>query len=161
MGDLDTLLEKAREAISEEDAEDLGKRFLKGDFSLLDLYEQMQAMKKMGPLSKIVEMIPGFSSMKLPKEVLEQQQMNLEKWKFAMDSMTKAELEDPEIMDASRIKRISQGSGISEQDIRDLVKQYRQSKKVVKMMKGSDKKMQKMMKQMQGAGAGGGMPVKF
>ena len=163
MGDLETLLEKAREAISEEDAQDLGKRFLKGEFNLIDLYEQMQAMKKMGPLSKIVEMIPGMGQMKLPKEALETQQGKIEKWKIAMDSMSKRELEDPEVMDANRIRRISQGSGISEQDIRELIKQYRQAKKLVKMMKGSDKGMQKMMKKMQSGGMGlpGGMGMKF
>ena len=66
MGDLEALLEKAREVIKVEDAEDLGKRFLKGEFNLIDLYEQMEAMSKMGPLSSIVEMIPGFGQLKLP-----------------------------------------------------------------------------------------------
>ncbi|MCK5283220.1 MAG: signal recognition particle protein [Nanoarchaeota archaeon] len=149
MGDLEALLEKAKGAISEEDAEDLGKRFLKGDFNLLDLYEQMQAMKKMGPLNKIVEMIPGFGQLKLPKEALKTQEGKLEKWKFAMQSMTKEELEEPETMDASRIDRITKGSGLSARDIRELIKQYRQSKKMMKMMKGSGD-MNKMMKKMKG-----------
>jgi len=149
MGDLEALLEKAKEAISEEDAEDLGKRFLKGDFSLLDLYEQMQAMKKMGPLTKIVEMIPGFSSVKLPKEMLETQEGKLEKWKFAMQSMTVAELEDPEIISQSRIERICRGSGLSITEIKELLKQYKQSKKMIKAMKGTGD-MNKMMKKMKG-----------
>ena len=68
MGDLEALLEKAKEAITEEEAQDLGKKFLKGEFNLIDLYEQMQAMKKMGPLNKIAEMIPGFGQLKLPKK---------------------------------------------------------------------------------------------
>ncbi|HII88573.1 TPA: signal recognition particle protein Srp19, partial [Candidatus Woesearchaeota archaeon] len=70
MGDIEALLEKVQGAISEKDAQDLGKKFLKGEFSLLDLYEQMTAMRKMGPLSKIVEMIPGFGQLQLPKEML-------------------------------------------------------------------------------------------
>jgi len=57
-----------------EDAEDLGKRFMRGEFTLIDLYEQMQAMKKMGSLSKLIEMVPGFSQMKLPKEALDVQE---------------------------------------------------------------------------------------
>ena len=81
MGDLEALLEKAKEVIKVEDAEDLGKRFLKGEFNLIDLYEQMEAMSKMGPLSQIVEMIPGFSSLKLPKEMLQVQEGKLKKWK--------------------------------------------------------------------------------
>ncbi len=147
MGDIEALLEKAKEAITEEDAEDLGKKLLKGEFNLIDLYEQMVAMKKMGPMSKIMEMIPGFSQIKMPKEALQVQEGKLEKWKHAMDSMTKEELEDPEIIDSGRIDRIAKGAGLSAKDIRELVKQYRQGKKMVKMLKGKgdiDKLMKKM-----------------
>ena len=150
MGDLEALLEKAKEAIKEEDAEDLGKKFLKGEFNLIDLYEQMSAMKKMGSLQKIVEMIPGFSSLQLPKEMLDVQEEKLEKWKIAMMSMTKKELEDPEIITVERIDRISKGSGIPTSTIRELIKQYHQSKKLVKMFKGSKGDMSKMMKKFQG-----------
>ena len=149
MGDLEALLDKAKEAISEEDAEDLGKRILKGDFTLIDLYEQMEAMSKMGPLSKVVEMIPGFGQLKMPKEALQVQEGKLKHWKVAMQSMTKAELEDPEILDSKRIERISRGSGISAATVRELLKQYRQSKKMIKMMKGSGD-INKMMKKFQG-----------
>lgn len=151
MGDIETLLEKAKEAISEEEAQDMGKKFLKGEFNLLDLYEQMQAMKKMGPISKVVEMIPGFGQLKLPKEMLEVQEGKLKKWKIAMDSMTKEELENPEEIDSGRIERISKGSGIPAAEIKELLKQHRQSKKIVKMFKGSDtRNMEKMMKRMGG-----------
>ena len=150
MGDLEALLEKAKEAITVEDAEDLGKKFLKGEFNLLDLYEQMAAMKKMGSLKKLVEMIPGFSSLHLPKEMLDVQEGKLEKWKIAMQSMTQEELEDPDIMSNERLERISKGSGVQISTIRELIKQYRQSKKMVKLFKGSKGDMGKMMKQFQG-----------
>ena len=159
MGDLEALLEKAKEVMKEEDAEDLGKKFLKGEFNLLDLYEQMTAVKKMGSLSKIVDMIPGFSQLKLPKEMLDVQEEKLQKWKTAMDSMTQEELEDPELIDPSRLERISKGSGVPVATIRELTKQYRQSKKMVKMFKGmgadNPKAMEKMMKKMQKGGAKG------
>jgi len=155
MGDIEALLEKAKEAITEEDAEDLGKKLLKGEFNLIDLYEQMVAMKKMGPMSKIMEMIPGFSQIKMPKEALEVQEGKLEKWKHAMDSMTKEELEDPEIIDSGRIDRIAKGAGLSAKDIRELVKQYRQGKKMVKMLKGKGD-MDKLMRKM-----GGKLPKGF
>ena len=155
MGDLEALLEKAKEAIKQEDAEDLGKRFLKGEFNLIDLYEQMAAMKKMGSLKKIVEMIPGFSSLQLPKEMLDVQEGKLDKWKIAMQSMTKKELEDPEMITSERVDRISKGSGIDASTIRELIKQYRQSKKLVKMFKGSKGDMSKMMKKFQGKMPGG------
>ena len=150
MGDLEALLEKAKDAIKAEDAEDLGKKFLKGEFNLIDLYEQMSAMKKMGSLKKIVEMIPGFSSLQLPKEMLDVQEGKLDKWKICMQSMSKEELENPEEITTERIDRISKGSGIPTSTIRELVKQYRQSKKVVKMFKGSKGDMSKMMKKFQG-----------
>ncbi|HLC66309.1 MAG TPA: signal recognition particle protein Srp54 [Candidatus Nanoarchaeia archaeon] len=157
MGDLESLLEKAQEAISEDEAKDLSKKLLKGEFNLLDLYEQMEAMNKMGPLNKLVEMIPGFSQVKLPKEVVQVQEGKLKKWRYAMDSMTKGELEDPDLIDAPRIDRIKTGSGISVTEIRELLKQYRMGKKMVKMFKGmsgSEKDMQKMMKKMQGMNLG-------
>ena len=151
MGDLEALLEKAREVIKEEDVEDLGKRFLKGEFNLIDLYEQMEAMSKMGPLSSLVEMIPGFSSLKLPKEMLQVQEGKLKKWKIAMSSFTKEELESPdELIDSSRVERIAKGSGVPVSDVREMIKQYRQSKKMVKMFKGSKGDMSKIMKKFGG-----------
>ena len=151
MGDMEALLEKTKEAITEEEAQDLGKKFLKGEFNLLDLYEQMEAMGKMGPLSKIVEMIPGFSQLKLPKDVLEGQEKNLKKWKIAMSSMTRVELEEPEIIDQNRIERISRGSGIGASTIRELLKQHKQGKKMAKMLKGGKPgDMNSMMRQLKG-----------
>lgn len=149
MGDLETLLEKAKEAISEEEAKDMGEKFLKGDFNLIDLYQQMISLKKMGSLRKLVEMVPGFSQIKLPKEMLEVQEGKLEQWKIAMDSMTKAELEDPEVISAERIERIAKGSGVKTTLIRELLKQYHQSKKLMKMFKG-EKDIGQMMKKMKG-----------
>lgn len=153
MGDLEGLLEKAKDAISEDEAKDLSKKLLKGEFSLLDLYEQMEAMQKMGALDKLLEMVPGMGQLKLPKEALKVQEGKLVKWRHAMDSMTKKELEDPELIDAQRIERIGKGSGVSHTEIRELMKQYRTGKKMVKMFKGmsgSEKDMQKMMKKMRG-----------
>ena len=149
MGDLESLLEKAKEVISEESAKDMQAKFLKGDFNLVDLYEQMSAMKKMGSFGKIMEMIPGMSQLKMPKELLQTQEGKLEKWKFAMDSMTKRELENPDIIDAERIDRIAVGSGLKIQEIRELLKQYRKSKKMMKMFKGEGD-INKIMKKMKG-----------
>jgi len=148
LGDLDALLKKAEEVIDKESAEELSKRVLKGDFTLIDLYEQMQEMRKMGPISKLMELIPGMSNLKIPKEALQMQEGKLEKWKFIMQSMTKEELEDPEIIDSNRIARIAKGCGCKESEIRDLIKQYRQSKKMVKMMKDQDP--EKLMKKFKG-----------
>ncbi len=149
MGDIETLLEKAKEVISEESAADMQEKFLKGDFNLVDLYEQMSAMKKMGSFGKIMEMIPGMGQLKMPKDMLNVQEEKLGKWKFAMDSMTQQELEEPDVINAERIDRIASGSGLGVGQIRELLKQYRQSKKMMKMFKG-EKDMNKMMKKMKG-----------
>ena len=149
MGDIESLLEKAREVITEENAKDMQEKFLKGDFNLVDLYQQMSSLKKMGSFGKIMEMIPGMGSLKMPKEMLEVQEGKLEKWKYAMGSMTKEELEDPEIMSTERIDRIAAGSGLKVGEVRELLKQYRQSKKLMKMFKGEGD-INKMMKKMGG-----------
>jgi len=146
MGDLEALLDKAKGAISEEEAKDIEAKLLKGEFNLIDLYNQMEAMKKMGPLGKVMEMIPGLSQISLPKEALQVQEGKLKRWRFAMDSMTKHELEEPEDISAERIDRISKGSGVSTSDIRDMLKQYKQSKKMVKMLKGENP--EKLMKKL-------------
>lgn len=149
MGDLEALLEKAKEAMTQEDAEDLSKRVLKGDFNLIDLYDQMQAMRKMGPLTKVMDMIPGFGQVKLPKELLQQQEGKLDKWKYAMDSMTVHEKENPDVIDRDRIDRIVKGSGVGANEIRELLKQYRQSKKMIKLIKpGNQRSMNQMMKKL-------------
>ncbi len=151
MGDIEALLEKAKDAITEEEAGDMSKKILKGEFNLLDLYDQMQAMKKMGPLSKVMELIPGMGQLKMPKELLDVQEGKLEKWRYIMDSCTKKELEDPELISGERIDRIARGSGVPSKEIRELIKQYRQSKKMMKMFKGGNmKNMEKLMKRMPG-----------
>ena len=152
MGDIESLLEKAKEVITEEDAKDMQEKFMKGEFNLVDLYNQMKSLKKMGSLKKIMGMIPGMGNMNLPKDMLDVQEGKLEKWKLAMDSMTKEELEDPDIIAADRVDRIASGSGLAVKDVRELLKQHRQSKKMMKMFKG-EKDMGKMMKRM-----GGKMP---
>lgn len=147
MGDIKSLLEKAREVISEEQAQDLGKKFLKGDFNFLDMYEQIVAMKKMGPISKIMEMIPGFSNMKIPKEALQVQDDKIKKWKCIMQSMTKDELEEPEkVFNRTRIDRIAKGSGATTSEVRELLKHYKQTKKMTKLMKGDPEKLMKKFK---------------
>ena len=153
MGDLESLLEKAAEAFNAEDSEEMGKRMMQGQFNLNDLYEQMQSMKKMGSLSKIMKMIPGMSGAQIPKDMLDVQDDKMERWKYIMDSMTKKEKLEPEqTLNPSRIERIAKGSGQEESEIRALIKQYKQAKKMAKMMKGmsgSEKDMQKMMQKMQ------------
>ena len=151
MGDIEALLEKAKEAVTEDEAQDMSKKFLSGKFNLIDLYQQMESLKKMGSLGKLVEMIPGMGQLKLPKDMIEVQEEKLKKWKFILNSCTKNELEDPDIIDSPRAGRIAKGSGTEAIDVNDLLKQYRQAKKMTKMFGGgSPKAMEKIMKRMGG-----------
>lgn len=148
MGDLATLMQIAKEEIGEEEAmEQLTKNLLSGRFSLTDMYEQMAAINKMGPLQKVMSMIPGFSNME-DKINFEESQKRLSMYKTIMDSMTKMEKDEPNIIKGKRIERIAEGAGVSPHDVRNLLKQYNQSKKMMGSM-GKDRKMRKqLMKQM-------------
>lgn len=148
MGDLQALLDKAAAAMSEEEAADLGSKFLSGEFNLLDLYQQMEAVSKMGPLSKVMGLIPGLSGANLPKELLEGQESHLKKWRYLMNSMTKEELEDPEVISGTRLERISKGAGVPASELRALLKQYKQAHKMMKMLKGDEKNVEKLMGKM-------------
>ncbi len=100
-----------------------------------------------------MELVPGFSQIKLPKEVLQGQEGKLKRWRYIMDSCTKQELEDPEVISGTRIDRLAKGSGCSSNDVRELLKQYKMGKKMVKMLKGGGmKKAESMMKKIQSLG---------
>ncbi|HJM81598.1 MAG TPA: signal recognition particle protein Srp19, partial [Candidatus Poseidoniia archaeon] len=146
MGDLQTLLERAEEVLDAESAEDTARKMLSGKFTLIDMQEQMEALTKMGPLSKVMEMVPGMSGM-MKKGQMDETQDRLEKFKVLMNSMTKEELENPKIIKRSRINRIAKGSGSDPQEIRELLKQYNQSRKMMSNLGGDRRMQQRMMKQ--------------
>ncbi len=135
MGDLESLLEKAKLAIDESKAKDMQERVMSGEFDLDDLYEQLKAMNKMGSMSKLMGMIPGMGAMKIDKSQMKEQEERLEKWKYIMDSMTRYEKKDPSCIDVSRVKRIAEGSGTSISNVRELLKQHKQMKKMMNMFK--------------------------
>jgi signal recognition particle subunit SRP54 len=141
MGDIEKLLEKAKLAIDEEKAKEIGTKFLAGEFDLDDLYEQMKAMNKMGSMSKLLNLIPGVGSLGIDKNALKTQEEKMKKWKYAMDSMTKKERKDPSIINISRIKRIAAGSGTSTTNVRELLKQYKMMKKMTGMFKNPENMM--------------------
>lgn len=132
-GDIQGLLEKAKQVgVSEEAAE----KIVKGEFTLNEFCEQIGEMQKMGSLSKVMEMVPGVSGLKIPKGLLDVQEEKMKKWRFIIESMTEEEKKNPEIIKASRVKRITKGSGCSESEARELLKYYKQAKKVMKLAKG-------------------------
>lgn len=133
LGDLETLLEKAKEVdIKKESVE----RIVEGKFTLQDFMEQIEGLNKMGPLQQIVGMIPGMGMMKIPDDLLKKQEEKMKTYRIIIQSMTKKERETPEIVTATRIKRIAKGSGKSENEIRELINQYNQTKKMVRSFGG-------------------------
>ena len=137
MGDLETLLEKVREAevaVPEKKA----KAILSGKFTLTDMYEQFEAMKGMGTFKKLMSMIPGMSY-KIPDEMLNSAEGRLEKWRVMIQSMTPEEKENPKIFNASRMKRVARGSGTSEKEVKELLKQYVAMRRMLKTMRRQKK----------------------
>ncbi len=146
MGDLQTLIEKAEEAAKgkEKKIEETAKKMLSGKFTLLDMYEQMELLSGMGPFQKIADLLPLGG--KLKDEDVYETQKKLKKFRIIMDSMTKKELENPNIIKSSHIKRIARGAGVETRDVKELLRHYNMSKKLMKSF--SNKKMQKkLMKQ--------------
>jgi signal recognition particle subunit SRP54 len=137
MGDLETLLDKVRDAeikVPEKKA----KAILSGKFTLTDMYEQFEAVKGMGPFRKIFKMIPGMSY-DVPEDMLNMAEGRLEKWRVIIQSMRPEEKENPKILNSSRVRRVARGSGTSERDVKDLLKQYVMMRKMLKMFKRKKK----------------------
>lgn len=130
MGDIRTLLEKAEEIEEEVDVESM-EAMLTGKFTLKDMYSQFEMMNKMGPMQQVMNMIPGMGG-KLPKNASEVTEEKLGRYKIIMDSMTDYELNHPEVIKQSRVKRISRGSGVRNEDVKELMKYYNMTKKAIK-----------------------------
>ncbi len=147
MGDLQTLLEAAKENISEEQAMETVKKMMGGRFTLKEMYSQMEMLTSMGPLQKIMSMLPGIGNMQ-DKLDMEQSQAKLQKFKVIMDSMTDEEMEDPKIIKSSRVNRIARGAGVDTRDVRELLRQFNMSKKAMKGFMGNRKLRKQLMKQL-------------
>lgn len=146
MGDLKALVEKAEETIKDGDV-DVNK-FLHGKFTLNDMYKQLETVQKMGPLKQIISMLP-LGGMKLPEGALDGAGAKMKHFRIIMDSMTPDELNDPSIINSSRMMRVAKGSGTKIEEVRDLIKYYKLMQKTLKGFKGNRMMMGKMMKQME------------
>jgi signal recognition particle subunit SRP54 len=160
MGDVLTLIEKAEEVYEAEQAEAAAAKLLEGAFTLEDFLEQMQQIKKMGPLSGLIGMLPG-----VPKEVrdVEIDDREIARIEAIIRSMTPAERADPDLIDASRRSRIAAGSGTQPQQVAELVKQFREVARMMKRMGGAGSKRVKKARKGKKAGrapAGGRVTAK-
>ncbi len=144
MGDLKSLLERAEESMKGKDAEAAAKKLMSGKFNLNDMCSQMDMLANMGPISKIAEMLPFGLSGKVQESDMEETQKRLARFKIIMSSMTNEEREKPELIQASRIRRIAKGAGVENKDVKEVLRYYNQMKR---MMKGfsSDRKMRRSL----------------
>ncbi|RLI34585.1 signal recognition particle protein, partial [Candidatus Bathyarchaeota archaeon] len=152
MGDLKGLLEKVREAeitLPKEKA----KAFLAGKMTLEDLLEQMENLRKLGPLGKIFKLIPGLS-FQLPEEAIQLTEEKFKVWKAIIQSMTPEERVNPKIMSSSRIKRVARGSGTSEKEVRELLKHFEAFRKMAKSLKRRSLPFKRLERAMGGLGYG-------
>ena len=145
MGDVVTLVEKAHEEINEKEAEDLQKRFLKGKFTLNDYSKQLNQISKMGGISGLLKYLPGLNEIKNKIEESNEHNEIINIQNSIILSMTKKERIYPELIKASRKKRISLGSGRSVQEINKLLKQFKKMSQMVKKV-GKNKQLESMLK---------------
>ena len=130
MGDVLTLIEKAQEAVNEEEAKKLEKKFRENSFTFEDYLVQMDQLNKMGGINDLLNMIPGASNLKLNKAAIDESQ--LDRNKAIIYSMTKKERLNPDIINGSRRKRIAEGSGTSIQEVNALLKNFSAAKDMMK-----------------------------
>jgi signal recognition particle subunit SRP54 len=154
MGDLQALLEKAEEVGKEQDLEATARKMMSGRFTLRDMYDQMEAMSKMGPLSKIFDMLPAGMTGRMSQGDIENTQERLKQFRVIMESMTDEELDNPQVIKSSRVKRIAKGAGVEPRDVKGLLKQYNQSRKAIKGMTSNRKMRRTLMKQFEGLDMG-------
>lgn len=137
MGDVLTLIEKAEDAISEEQAKKMEKKFRENSFTLSDYLTQFEAMKKMGGLKDVISMLPGGmgGKFRIKEEDIDEKKMI--SMKAVIQSMTVKERENPSIINSSRKQRIAQGSGTSVQEVNRVLRQFEQTKQMMKQMKNN------------------------
>ena len=153
MGDVLTLIEKAEAAIDAKQAMELQEKMKKQSFTLDDFLQQFEQVKKMGPISGLMDMIPGMNKFKGAGMDIDERQM--ERTTAIIKSMTMEERIDPSILNASRRKRIAKGSGVEVQDVNRLINQYEQMKKMLKQFSNMGKRAKK------GLGGLGGFKLPF
>jgi len=149
MGDILTLIEKAQDAVDEKQAEVMEKKFRQANFDLEDFLTQIQSMKKMGSLSSVMEMIPGMGQLSKKMSAGDLDDGRMERIEAIIRSMTPQERQRPEILNGSRRRRISRGSGTTPADVNQLLNQFKQTQKMMKQMAKSRNPMA-LMKMLKG-----------
>lgn len=145
MGDLKALLDRVKDLEIEADSKKL-KRITSGKMTIDDLYYQLEQIKKMGSLKKIMDLVPGLSS-SVPNKDLDGIEEKMHRWRVIIQSMTRNERQNPDLLNASRINRIAKGSGTIEKEIKEMMSRYKQTKSVMKASRG--RQFRQMMKNLE------------
>jgi signal recognition particle subunit SRP54 len=144
MGDIETLLEKLQAL---EEAEELEKRtqeMMEGKINMRLIYHQLKGMRKMGPLSKVLQMLPGLGMFRLDAVDTKLGEEKIDRWLAIIESMTYRELDKPEIIDKSRMRRLAFGSGTTLEDVKELMAYYNNLKKMLKQLKRKKRLLRKL-----------------
>jgi signal recognition particle subunit SRP54 len=150
MGDVLSFIERAEQAIDQKKAEEMAQRLMENKFTLSDYLDQLETVMGMGSLSEIASMMPGIDAKAL--ENADPNDSVMRRTKAIIQSMTMKERENPEILNASRKRRIARGAGVSVVDVNRVLKQYETMQQMMKQMNGAGKRqMKKMNKQMKKA----------
>ena len=144
MGDVQAVLDLAKRLENEADEVRL-KRISSGKMNMEDFYYQLEEVTKVGSMQNLLETMPGLSGM-VKEDQLDQMEERVDKWRYIIQSMNTKEKADPDLLNASRIKRIARGSGWSEHEVKELVKNYKNSKNLMKASKG--RQMQGMLRKL-------------
>jgi len=136
LGDIEALIEKMKSLEEAQELEKAAEDILKGKINMRVIYRQLKSMRKMGPLSKVLQMLPGFSLMsQLDEQATRLGEEKIDKWLAIIESMTYEELDKPEIIDRRRMRRIAMGSGTTTDDVKELLAYYKNLKRMMKKLR--------------------------
>jgi signal recognition particle subunit SRP54 len=133
MGDVMSLIEKAQEEMDQEEAQKAGERLMSGEFNLEDFLKQMQQIKKLGPIGKLLDMVPGMNKMSGDVDLSDAEE-DLKRVEAIIQSMTLKERRSPKLIKASRKRRIAAGSGTTVQDVNVLLRQFKEMQRMMKKL---------------------------
>ncbi len=153
MGDIQTLLERFEELSNKEAAEEAAKHLMGGKFTLRDMRTQLESLGQMGPVSKLISMLPTLGPAKVDDKQLDESQRRLRRYRAILDSLTPEELDDSQIIKAERVQRIARGSGQRPQEVRALLKQFEMTRKAAHGLVSNRRLRRQIEKQFAGGAA--------
>ena len=154
MGDIEALLERMKSLEETAELQKTVEDMLSGRMNMRTIYHQIKQIRRLGPLRKVLQMIPGFSLALPDEDRLGMTEKKMERWLAIINSMTYEELDKPEIIDKRRIRRIAIGSGTTPEEVKELLDYYKQIKRAMKQLKRKKGLLAKLQRQLEAGGLG-------